>query len=64
MGGCSGVLRPEFHELELLDNVTRLRYSGKLPISVDGDTRNNIITSFRKWKGAKYVPSTVHSSII
>ena len=63
VGGCSGALRQEFRELELLDDVTRLRYSGKLPLSVDGDTRNNVITSFRKWKGAQYVPSTVHGSI-
>jgi hypothetical protein len=49
--------------LELLDDVTRLRYSGKLPVTVDGDTRNNVITSFREWKGAQYVPSTVHKSI-
>ena len=63
VGGCSGALRQEFRELELLDDITRLRYSGKLPVSVDGDTRNNIITSFRKWKGTQYVPSTVHNSI-
>ena len=63
VGGCSGALRQDFRELELLDNVTRLRYSGKLLVSVDGDTRNNIITSFREWKGAQYVPSSTHSSI-
>jgi hypothetical protein len=63
VGGCSGALRQEFRELELLDDVTRLRYSGKLPLSVDGDTRNNVITSFRNWKGEQYIPSTVHSSI-
>ena len=63
VGGCSGALRQEFRELELLDNITRLRYSGKLPVSVDGDTRNNVITSFREWKGDQYVPSTVHNSI-
>jgi hypothetical protein len=63
VGGCSGALRQEFRELELLDDVTRLQYSGKLPMSVDGDTRNNVVASFRKWKGAQYVPSSVHSSI-
>ena len=63
VGGCSGALRQEFRELELLDNVTRLRYLGKLPVSVDGDTRHNVITSFREWKGDQYVPSTVHNSI-
>jgi hypothetical protein len=62
-GGCSGALRQEFRELELLDEITRLRYLGKLPITVDGDTRNNIITSFRSWKGEQYVPMNVHTSI-
>ena len=62
-GGCSGALRQEFHELELLDEITRLRYTGKLPSHVEGITRNNIMTSFRKWKGNQYVLSTVHSSI-
>ena len=42
-GGCSGALRQEFRELELLDEITRLRYLGKLPAIVDGDTRNHII---------------------
>jgi hypothetical protein len=62
-GGCSGALRQEFRELELLDEITRLRYLGKLPIMVDGDTRNNLITSFRSWKGEQYVPMNVHTSI-
>jgi hypothetical protein len=62
-GGCSGALRQEFRELEILDDITRLRYLGKLPSHVEGITRNTIISSFRKWKGNQYVPSAVHSSI-
>ena len=62
-GGCSGALRQEFRELELLDEITRLRYVGKLPSHIEGITRNSIMTSFREWKGNQYVPSTVHSSI-
>ena len=62
-GGCSGALRQEFRELELLDEITRLRYIGKLPLHVEGSTRNSVVTSFREWKGNQYVPSTVHSSI-
>ena len=62
-GGCSGALRQEFRELELLDEVTRLRYSRKLPATVAGDTRNNIINAFRDWRGAKYIPQNVHESI-
>ena len=62
-GGCSGALRQEFHELEMLDEITRLHYLGKLPIMVDGDTRNNIIASFRSLKGEQYVLKNVHTSI-
>ena len=29
-GGCSGALRQEFRELELLDEITLCRYMGKL----------------------------------
>ena len=36
-GKCSGALRQEFRELEILDKITRLRYEGKLPIKVQGD---------------------------
>ena len=62
-GGCSGALRQEFRELELLNEITRLRYSGKLPATVAGDTRNNIISTFRKWRGEQYIPRNVHVSI-
>ena len=62
-GGCSGALRQEFRELELLDDITRLRYSGKLPATIDGDTRNNIIGAFREWRGVQYIPRNVHASL-
>ena len=62
-GGCSGALRQEFRELELLDEITRLRYLGKLPVIVDGDTRNHIIVAFREWRGENYIPQSVHPSI-
>ena len=62
-GGCSGALRQEFRELELLDEITRLRYLGKLPAIVDGDTRNHIIGAFREWRGEHYIPQSVHPSI-
>jgi hypothetical protein len=62
-GGCSGALRQEFRELELLDEVTKTRYIGKLPPIVGGDTRNAVISSFRNWKGAQYVPNVVHPAI-
>ena len=62
-GRCSGALRQEFRELELLDEITRLRHSRKLPLTITGDTRNNLMTAFREWKGEQYVPHNVHPSI-
>ena len=62
-GGCSGALRQEFRELELLDEITSMMYTSKLPATVYGDTRNNIIQAFRKWKGLQYVPKLVHPAI-
>ena len=34
--GCSGYLRQEFREHEILDDITRLRYEGHLPDHVNG----------------------------
>ncbi|KAF9534448.1 hypothetical protein CPB83DRAFT_723868, partial [Crepidotus variabilis] len=61
--GCSGSLRQEFRELELLDAVTELRYQEKLPKEVVGETRNELLQSFREWKGEHYVPKVVHKAI-
>ena len=62
-GGCLGALRQEFRELELLDEITKTQYMGKLPPTVGGDTRNAVISSFWNWKGAQYVPNIVHPAI-
>ena len=62
-GGASGALRQEFRELELLDEITRLRYNGKLHASVVGDRRRTLIHKFRLWKGENYVPPNVHRAI-
>jgi hypothetical protein len=63
MGGASGALHQEFREIELLDEITTLKYNGKLNKNVIGDQRNMLIAAFRKWKGLHYVPSLVHSAI-
>jgi len=62
-GRASGALRQEYHDLELLDEITKLCYLGQLPSSINGDRRNALIHEFRMDKGMDYVPSTVHSSI-
>jgi hypothetical protein len=62
-GGCSGALRQEFRELELLDEITLRRYMGKLQDTVYGPTRNTLIAAFRECKGTQYVPMQVHRAI-
>jgi len=62
-GGLTGFLRQEFRELEILDNITRLRYLGELPPSVSAVTRTVLIRSYQLWKGTEHVPKTVHPSI-
>ena len=62
-GGASGALRQEFRELELLNEITRLRFVGKLPDTVVGERRNTLLHSFRSLKGDSYVPASVHKSI-
>jgi hypothetical protein len=63
-GGASGALRQEFRELELLDDITRLRFEDKIPQSITmADRRNTLIDSFRAHKGKNYMPSTLHKAI-
>jgi len=49
--GCSGYLRQEFREHELLDDITRLRYEGQLPDHIEGHLRNNLIRLYQQWRG-------------
>ena len=62
-GGASGYLRQEFRELELLDEITKLKYERKLPSSINGHRRNTVIRQFQEWKGTLYNPSSVHPAI-
>ncbi|TRM55966.1 hypothetical protein BD626DRAFT_414859 [Schizophyllum amplum] len=55
-GGCSGALRQEFRELEILDEITYLRYWDLLPEEVNGSRRKDLISAYRKWKGPMYFP--------
>ena len=61
--GCSGYLRQEFRELELLDDITRLRYEGQLPSQVTGIVRKDLIQQFRQWTGFHYVPAKTDMSL-
>ena len=61
--GCSGYLRQEFREHEILDDITKLRYEGKLPDHIQGLLRNNLIRSYQKWKGTDYVPEQIDEQL-
>jgi len=56
-------LRQEFRELELLYEITKLRYEGELSDCVEGNFRNSLIRSYQKWKGTDYVPSLTHPAL-
>jgi hypothetical protein len=56
-------LRQEFCELELLDEITKLRYEGKLPNHIQGNFRNPLIRAYQKWKGTDYVPPLTHPAL-
>ena len=63
-GGASGALRQEFRELELLDNITTLRFEDRIPRSIImADRRNTLIDLFRAHKGKNYMPSKMHKAI-
>jgi len=62
--GCSGYLRQEFRELELLDDITRMRYEGSLPEHIkQDDVRSSMIKKFQQWKGTAYVPSKTDAAL-
>ena len=58
----SDQLRQEF-QLELLNEITRLQYFGKLPISVDSVTRKQMIYKYREWKGEDFVFQSIPIAI-
>ena len=58
------VLRQEFRELEMLNDITMLRYNKKLPSSVVGVCRNDVISAFRFVKGDKYSGSQNHPNVL
>ncbi|RDX40902.1 hypothetical protein OH76DRAFT_1365490, partial [Lentinus brumalis] len=62
-GGIAGSLRQEFRELELLDEITRLRHLETISPKVAGITRNELIHSFRQWKGEQFTPPSTHNAL-
>jgi hypothetical protein len=61
--GCSGYLRQEFREQELLDEITRLRYEGQLPDDFKQEIRSVMIHQFQLWKGTDYIPPKTDAAL-
>ncbi|KAL1685159.1 hypothetical protein GGG16DRAFT_66849 [Schizophyllum commune] len=61
--GLDDQLKREFRNLEILNDITRLRYLEKLPSCVCGDTRNQLIRSFLDWKGPEYEIPDLHPAL-
>jgi len=60
---ASGYLRQEFRELELLDEINKLRYEGRLPDHIQGNLRHPLIRAYQTWKGTNYIPKLTHSAL-
>ena len=56
-------MRQELCELELLDEISKLRYEGKLPDHIQGNFRNPLIRAYQNWKGTDYVPPLTHPAL-
>ena len=62
-GGAHGTLRQEFCELEILNEICKMRYDGVFPMHIDGHRCNILLHQFLLWKGTSYVLQQVHSAI-
>jgi len=58
--GSFRVFETEFRELELLDEITKLRYEDQLPDHIQGNFRNPLIRAYQTWKAQNYVPELTH----
>jgi len=61
--GAPGYLRQEFRELELMDEITRLRFEDKLLPSINGHLRNALLRQYQLLKGESYVPDEVPDTL-
>ncbi|KAJ7028211.1 hypothetical protein C8F04DRAFT_964254 [Mycena alexandri] len=61
--GMTGFLRQELRELELLDEITRLRTEGLLPRTVTGIYRRQLIRLYLLWRGSAPDPPHFHPTM-
>lgn len=63
IGGASGELKKEFRELELLDDITTLRFEGMLDKDIEGHRRHDLIRIFQSKMEPGYAPAYTHKYI-
>ncbi|RDX39592.1 hypothetical protein OH76DRAFT_1367343, partial [Lentinus brumalis] len=56
-------LRREFRELEILNEITRLRCEGNLFATVSGTTRASLIRSYQELMGPQHIPCSVPAAL-
>ncbi|GJF00912.1 hypothetical protein PsYK624_172160, partial [Phanerochaete sordida] len=56
-------LKRELRELEILDDVTRMRVAGTLPPSLVGVTRADVVHAYYRQYGIRHVPEFVHPAL-
>ncbi|TRM55195.1 hypothetical protein BD626DRAFT_419976, partial [Schizophyllum amplum] len=61
--GLDDQLKREFRNLEVLNDITRMRFEDKLPAEVSGITRNQLIKSYLDWKGEGYEVPDLHPAL-
>ncbi|KAJ7746062.1 hypothetical protein B0H16DRAFT_1313801 [Mycena metata] len=61
--GATGYLRQELRELEVLDEITRLRYQGLLPREVTGVYRRQLLRAYARWTGSRPDPDHFHPAM-
>ena len=64
-GYCiTGYLRQEFRELEILNEITRLKYTNSLSSNINRNTRSILIQSFYKNKPILYLPKDIPKELL
>ncbi|KAJ7934012.1 hypothetical protein B0H13DRAFT_1591819, partial [Mycena leptocephala] len=53
----------EFRELELLNEISELRYRNRLPASVKRLCRCDLIHAYQEIKGVRYEPADLHEAV-
>ncbi|KAF5320576.1 hypothetical protein D9758_018762 [Tetrapyrgos nigripes] len=59
-----GGYRQELRELEILNDITKLRENRKLPPSIIGDLRGSLIQQYRSHFGKSHTPDELHESLV